>query len=151
MAEINFFVEQTRFALQNKTAVRNWLVNSARKEKKSIEKLNYIFCTDEYLLSINKTYLNHATLTDIITFSTEGLGDLLMSNSNKNKLNGEIYISIDRVKENAKIFNVKFTTELHRVMIHGLMHLCGYGDKSAVKKKQMRGKEDYYLAQYSSK
>ena len=151
MAEINFFVEQTRFALQNKTAVRNWLVNSARKEKKSIEKLNYIFCTDEYLLSINKTYLNHATLTDIITFPTEGLGDLLMSNSNKNKLNGEIYISIDRVKENAKIFNVKFTTELHRVMIHRLMHLYGYGDKSAVKKKQMRGKEDYYLAQYSSK
>jgi probable rRNA maturation factor len=148
LAEINFFVEQISFTLKQKKALREWLTNSAKQEKYSIETLNYIFCNDNYLLSINKTFLNHNTLTDIITFTTESNAIFPSETSNFLRLNGEIYISIERVKENAKIFASSFNDELMRVMIHGVLHLCGYGDKSSSESKKMRQKENYYLAKF---
>ena len=97
------------------------------------------FCSDDFLLEINQQFLDHDTLTDIVTFDyTEGT-----------ILNGEIYISTDRVGDNAKDFNVTFETELLRVIIHGLLHMCGYGDKTEEEKLQMRSKEDEYLALWS--
>ena len=102
-------------------------------------KLNYICCSDEYLLTINKQFLNHDTLTDIITF------DLSETDS---ELVGEIYISVDRVKENAAKFGVSYLNELHRVVFHGALHLCGYTDKTAADKQEMRRQEDICLAAY---
>jgi len=134
---INFFSEGITFILKNKLFVRSWMANCALAEKKKIATINYIFCSDNYLKKINKQYLNHNFFTDIITFPTE--------NTNKKIISGDIYISIDRVKENAIHFEVTSTDELHRVMIHGLLHLCGYGDASVAEKKRMRKKEDFYL------
>lgn len=107
-------------------------------EKKGLLSLNYVFCNDNYLLEINKKYLNHDYLTDIITFdlSDNGLTE------------GEIYISIERVKENAGSENCTFKEELLRVVFHGALHLCGYKDKTISEKKIMRSKENYYLARY---
>ncbi|PQJ09882.1 rRNA maturation RNase YbeY [Flavipsychrobacter stenotrophus] len=104
-------------------------------------KLNYICCNDEYLLTINKQFLNHDTLTDIITF------DLSETDA---ELVGEIYISVDRVKENAAKFGVSYLNELHRVIFHGALHLCGYTDKTAADKQEMRRQEDICLAAYLS-
>lgn len=104
-------------------------------------KLNYICCSDEYLLTINKQFLNHDTLTDIITF------DLSETDA---ELVGEIYISVDRVKENAAKFGVSYLNELHRVIFHGALHLCGYTDKTAADKQEMRRQEDICLAAYLS-
>ena len=97
--------------------------------------INYNFCSDKFLFKMNKKYLNHSFNTDIITFD---LGD--------GNMEGDIYISIDRVKENSNSLRVTFRDELSRVMIHGLLHLCGYKDKTKAQQKQMRGKEDYYLS-----
>lgn len=96
----------------------------------------YVFSDDEFLHKINKEYLRHNTYTDIITF------DL----SENDSLDGEIYISLDRVKENAQNFNVKFTDEIHRVMVHGILHLLGYNDKTPSQKRKMKAKEDFYLS-----
>jgi len=105
----------------------------------TLEKLSYIFCTDEYLLELNSKYLNHTTLTDVITFPLSEVDAPVIA---------EIYISIDRIKENAKKFNTQYQTELLRVMIHGALHLCGYGDKKASEKSKMREKENYYLEKF---
>jgi rRNA maturation RNase YbeY len=102
-------------------------------------KLNYICCSDEYLLTINKQFLDHDTLTDIITFDLS---------ETENELIGEIYISVDRVKENATKFGVSYLNELHRVIFHGALHLCGYTDKTAADKQEMRRQEDLCLAAY---
>lgn len=107
-------------------------------ETKNIE-INYIFCTDEYLLQINQDFLQHDTYTDIITF------DLSVK---QNVLNAEIYISIDRVSENAGKFNIPYTQELHRVIFHGVLHLCGFKDKNIQDKEKMRKMEDKCLASY---
>lgn len=107
----------------------------AHEEKKVIESVGYVFCNDEFLLALNKKFLSHKTLTDIITFDY----------SQKNKIVAEIYISIDRVKENAFLFKNSISEELNRVMIHGVLHCMGYGDKNEKDKKKMRSKEDYYL------
>ncbi len=104
-------------------------------------KLNYICCSDEYLLTINKQFLDHDTFTDIITF------DLSETDA---ELVGEIYISVDRVKENAAKFGVSYLNELHRVIFHGALHLCGYTDKTAADKQEMRRQEDICLAAYLS-
>ena len=102
--------------------------------------MGYVFCSDEFLLEINKQFLDHDTLTDIVTFDyTEG-----------KILNGEIYISTDRVADNAKDFNVDFDIELRRVIIHGLLHMCGYGDKTEDEKELMRAKEDEYLVLWNA-
>ncbi|MCB0460671.1 MAG: rRNA maturation RNase YbeY, partial [Flavobacteriaceae bacterium] len=98
--------------------------------------ISYIFCDDDYLLDINVKYLKHNTLTDIISFdyTDDGL------------ISGDVFVSIDRVKENAEKFNVSFQDELHRVMIHGILHFCGYKDKTKEEEQLMRSKEDYYLS-----
>lgn len=133
MAEIFFFTESINFTLKNKKHLRSWLIKCAANEKQNISELNYIFCSDNYLRKINKQFLNHDYFTDIITFPTSTPGD-------KN-ISGDIFISIDRVRDNAKSYGVRINEELHRVMVHGLLHLCGYGDKTAAEVKVMRGKE----------
>ncbi len=131
---ISFFSE-TDFSLKNESGVLAWLMASAKAENKTIGFLNVIFLDDDGLLAINKEYLKHDYYTDVITFDY-----------NENELvNGEVFISIDRIKENASELNISFNNELHRVIIHGLLHLFGYKDKSAEDKQLMRSKEDYYL------
>lgn len=133
---IRFFSEEIEFKIQNPKKVKAWLNQSANRERKEIIEINYIFCSDLYLLKLNQEYLNHNTLTDIITFDY----------SQGSKLSGEIYISIDRVMENSQKFDSGFVDELHRVIIHGVLHLCGYKDKTKSDKTLMRKKEDAYLS-----
>jgi probable rRNA maturation factor len=136
MPAITFFEEDTTYKLKNKKAVRHWITETIKAEGFKLKELNYIFCSDNYLLQINQQYLNHDTYTDIITFD----------NSETNKLiSGDIFISIDRIRENALKFNISEPDELHRVIIHGALHLLGYKDKTAVTKKKMTLKEDFYL------
>lgn len=139
---ISFFTQDIKFTLKNKTAVRAWLNTVAKKEGATIEELNYIFCSDDYLLELNKKHLNHNTLTDIITFDTAVTLSVV---EGPKSVSGDIFISIERVTENAEKFNVSLEHELHRVMVHGLLHLLGYKDKKPADKAQMTGKEDYYL------
>ncbi|MCO5284905.1 MAG: rRNA maturation RNase YbeY [Chitinophagaceae bacterium] len=106
------------------------------EEGAEVERVDYIFCVDAYLIELNRAYLNHNTFTDILTFTLSPVGEAITS---------EIYISVERVRENAGKYGVSFETELHRVMIHGLLHLCGYEDGTPKQKKHMRSKEDYYL------
>jgi rRNA maturation RNase YbeY len=136
MPSINFFEEDISFKLKNKTAVKQWIKTTIEAEGYKLKELNYIFCSDEYLLKINQQYLDHDTYTDIVTFD----------NSEKDRIiEGDIFISIDRIRENSVKFNSGEANELHRVIIHGALHLLGYQDKSAEKKKIMTGKEDQYL------
>ena len=123
------------FQLSQKNKIREWLSNIALKNKKEIVILNYIFCSDKELLSINKKHLNHDEYTDIITFDYNE-GKLIIS---------DIYISIPRVKENAKLYKQTFQDELCRVMVHGVLHLCGFKDKTEAEKKKMRKKEEEAL------
>jgi len=137
MPSINFFEEDIHFKLKDKTKVKTWVKATIEAEGYKLQELNYIFCSDEYLLSINRQYLDHDTYTDIITFD----------NSDKEKvIEGDIFISIDRIRENAAKFSTGETNELHRVVIHGALHLLGYQDKTAESKKLMTSKEDQYLS-----
>lgn len=113
-----------------------------KKEKKKLANLNYIFCSDEYLLAINRDFLQHDYYTDIVTFELNDPGT---------PISGEIYISIDRIRDNAKNLEESFTRELHRVIFHGALHLCGYRDKTQEEEKLMRKMEDKYLSSYFSK
>lgn len=133
---INFYSEEVNYELENAEAIVQWLLGVYHAEQKSVVALNYIFCSDIYLLHINKQYLLHDTLTDIITFSNARNGAAI---------EGDIFISIERVKENALEFGVSFEKELLRVLVHGSLHLLGYKDKTAVEKKVMTQKEDFYL------
>lgn len=129
---ISFFYE-TDFKLPySKKEYKHWVKQIVKSEKHTVGEINYIFCDDDYLHNINMSYLNHDTLTDIITFDY----------TEKNKISSDIYISIERVKENADDFIVDFHTELLRVMAHGILHLCGYKDKSSSETEQMRKKEN---------
>lgn len=123
------------FKLKNEKEISNWISKVVKLEKKEIGEINYIFSDDEYMLNKNIKYLNHDTLTDIITFDY----------SNGNNLTSDIIISVERVKENAGIFKTNFLEELNRVIIHGILHLCGYDDKTEKLKIKMRQKEDIYL------
>jgi len=116
--------------------VKLWITKVILNEKFKKGAINYIFCDDAYLLEKNIKYLKHNTLTDIISFDYS-LGKII---------SGDIFISVDRVKENATLFKTHFTDELHRVMVHGVLHYCGYKDKTPAEKKLMRSKEDYYLS-----
>ncbi|MBC8034600.1 MAG: rRNA maturation RNase YbeY [Chitinophagaceae bacterium] len=118
--------------LQQRTPLKQFLIDLFEKEKKSLKSLDYIFCNDEYLLEINQKYLSHDDYTDIITFDLSG-GD---------SAEGEIYISIDLVRENALRFQASFQQELLRVIFHGALHLCGYKDKTDAEKRVMRERED---------
>ena len=137
---INFFTEDIDFKPKNSRKLKQWVKESALAEGYKILELNYIFCSDEYLHQMNVEYLDHDTLTDIITFD---------NSETQGKIEGDIFISIDRVKENAQDFEVSFEYELSRVLIHGVMHLCGYKDKTDDEAKEMRGKENQYLGTLS--
>jgi probable rRNA maturation factor len=137
MPAIQFFEEDITYKLKNKTRLRQWINETITAEGYRLQELTYIFCSDAYLLQINQQYLDHDTYTDIITFdNSENKGDIV----------GDIFISIPRIRENAASFRVTETDELHRVIIHGALHLLGYKDKTAAAKKKMTEKEDYYLA-----
>jgi rRNA maturation RNase YbeY len=131
---INFCCQNISFSLKKKSAVKDWILSAIRKEKNKAGEISFIFCNDKFLLSLNKKFLKHNTLTDIITFQYPS-----------EQLSAEIFISIPRVKENSKTFKVGFENELHRVMIHGVLHLCGYKDKTPAHKKEMRKREEFYL------
>ena len=133
---INFNSLKEGFILSNPEYLRTWLKAVIESEKKKQGDIQFVFCDDDYLLTINRDYLNHDILTDIITFPTS---------NNTSVVSGEIYISVDRVTENANIENVIFVAELSRVMVHGVLHLMGYRDNQSDEKLQMRSKEDYYI------
>ena len=120
--------------LEEPNLIQQWIVNTIVEEKKSLAQISYIFCDDAYLLDINKKYLEHDDYTDIITFPY-----------GVDPIDSDIFISLERVDENAQTLGVDYLTELHRVMVHGVLHLCGYADKSKEEKVMMREKEDYYL------
>ena len=132
---IFFHRENVSIILDEKT-VSNWLSNSINSFNKETGDLNVVFCDDEYLLAINNKYLNHDFYTDIITFDY----------TNNNLISGDLYISIDRVKENAKLNNIDFLKEIYRVIIHGILHLCGYNDKSKAEKRIIKEKENHFLS-----
>ena len=132
---INFFSE-TDFELSNTIDVSNWIHKVINSYDKKLGEIVYVFCDDDYLHKLNMSFLNHDTLTDIITFD----------NSLGSMLHGEIYISIDRVKENAKDFDTPFLNELYRVVIHGILHLCGLKDKTEKEEKEMRIAEETALS-----
>lgn len=135
--KIYFFLEEINYHLENKRKIKEWIIKAAENEEYTIGNLNFIFTNDNILLQLNKEYLRHFSLTDIITFDlSEKAGEL----------SGDIFISIDRAKENARIFKVSLTEEVHRLLIHGLLHLAGYQDKSDEDKVQMRAKEEFYLS-----
>lgn len=135
---ISFFSEEIDFTLPAKTATRNWLVGLAAGYNRKISSLNYIFCSDDYLHQLNVSYLDHDTLTDIITFDyNDEVGP--------DRIAGELYISIDRIRDNAKDLNQSFERELARVMAHGVLHLCGLKDKTEADAKKMRQAEEQAL------
>lgn len=138
---INFYFQQTA-TLRSRRKLKSFLADLARKEKKQLGELSIVFCSDEYLLNINREHLAHDYYTDIITFD--------LSASREAGIAGELYISIDRVKDNSKQFGSTFTQELHRVIFHGLLHLCGYKDKKQSDIAMMRKKEAHYLKRYFS-
>jgi probable rRNA maturation factor len=137
MAAINFFCEGIVFNLKSKTIIRHWLQEAASREGFSIRTLNFIFTSDKVLLGVNRQYLHHDFLTDIITFDNSDF---------HGEIEGDIFISIPRVKDNATQFRSSFKKELARVLVHGLLHLIGYSDKTPRKKKEMSEKEDLYLS-----
>lgn len=129
------------FKLKNSKKLSEFIQLLAYSEEHEIGNLHYIFCSDDYLLNLNKQYLKHNTLTDIITFDY----------NEKDEVSGDIFISIERVKENARTFEQPFLKEMNRVIFHGVLHLCGYKDKKPTHKKVMRSKEDFYLNLWESR
>lgn len=136
---IYFHSEGTSYILRHKKLIREWIITVIDSENSKLGEINFIFCRDKYLHKINLTYLKQDTYTDTITFDY----------SEKGLLSGDIFISIERVKENAKKFNANFTDELHRVIIHSILHLLGYKDNTHAQKVIMRKKEDFCLSLFS--
>ena len=126
-------------SLANRTRLKRFIASLFKKEKAVLGELQYIFCSDEYLLEINRQFLHHDFYTDIITFDLSEKGQ---------PINAEIYISVDRVRENARQFGASLGRELHRVIFHGALHLCGYGDKTRQQQQEMRKMEEKYLIAY---
>ena len=137
---ITFFEEDVTYKLKHKTAIKQWLTQTVIAEGYKLKELTYIFCSDSYLLQMNQQYLDHDTYTDIITFD---------NSEEEGKITGDIFISIERIRENAQKFKVSEADELHRVIIHGALHLLGYQDKTAASKEKMTQKEDEYLSKRS--
>lgn len=135
-ATILFFKEDVRFALRGADDLRGWIRKAAKAEGHRVAEINYIFCTDKYLRKMNKQYLRHDYNTDIITFD---------NSPGPNVIGGDIFISIERVRANARDYETTFQDELHRVMIHGILHLCGYKDKTEKERTRMREREDWWL------
>jgi probable rRNA maturation factor len=136
---VHFYFEKVGLTLKERGKLKVFINRLIAKERKSLNNLNYIFCNDNALLKINQKYLDHNFYTDVITFD--------LSSSRKEIL-ADIYISVDRIRENAKILKLSLKEELHRVMLHGLLHLCGYNDKTEGERKLIRKKEDFYLNLY---
>ena len=137
MGKINFFTVDTRYKLNHKKLIKNWILDIFKSEQLlKIDNLNVIICSDDYLHEINQKYLQHDFLTDIITFKYSDID---------NFLEGELYISIDRVKENSRNLGIPVRNELFRVIAHGILHLCGYNDKRKQEKQKMRELENRYL------
>jgi rRNA maturation RNase YbeY len=136
---LNFFSEDVDFNLPHPLKTKKWLKSVSLSEGYELKELNYIFCSDNYLLEINKQYLDHDYYTDIITFD---------NSDEDNQLEGDIYVSLDRVKENASTFHVDFESELRRVLVHGLLHLAGYDDSDDEQKQLMREKENEHLTRF---
>ena len=136
---ISFNQADSKVALANRVALKSFIEKRVKKEGYSIETLTYVFCSDKYLLKMNKDFLSHNYYTDIISFDlSETPGNLI----------GEVYISVDRVKDNAKTQGTSLKEELHRVIFHGALHFCGYKDKKPTDTKKMRQMEDLWLAAY---
>ena len=133
---IEFFTEEVEFEVKNEEKVKTWLSEIISKYSFELESLNYIFCSDEYLHQMNVEYLEHDTLTDVITFDNSDFEGVI---------EGDVFISIDRIVDNAATFNITPEEELHRVMAHGLLHLLGFDDKTPEKKQLMRSKENECL------
>ena len=131
-----YYHSECDFQLKDDESITIWLKYAISKENKELGEINYIFCDDQYLLKKNQKYLQHDSLTDIITFDY----------TEENRLSADIFISIERIKENAITFAVPFETELRRVIIHGVLHLMGYKDKSEEDAQTMRSKENFYLS-----
>ena len=138
---INFFFQETTVYLTERHKLKSFIKKLFKREKKNLSALNYIFCTDKYLLDINRRFLKHDYYTDIITFN---LSD------HPQTIEGEVYISNDRVRDNAKKIHTSIKDELHRVIFHGALHLCGYNDKTTNGKKAMTSAENKYLKMYFS-
>ena len=146
MNKIHFFSEQTNFTIKNKTKIREWIAHIIRRggfktHPYKIGEINIIFSNDEYLLKLNEQYLGHDTFTDIITF------DFVEDNI----ISGDIFISVDRMKENAKLFHVAQSTEMHRLIVHGVLHLLGYKDDTPKNKKIMVTQEETALTWWNNR
>lgn len=136
--KVHFYFLETEFLLKERNRLKEFIITIFNKEKKKLESIGFIFTTDRNLYEMNKEFLSHDYLTDILTF------DL----SESDAISSEVYISVERVRENAITLNVSFTEELHRVIFHGVLHMCGYMDKTRLQKNKMREKENYYLSLY---
>ena len=137
---IYFSSENIKFDLRGKLKVNKWITDLIKAQNKKVGDISYLFCDDAYLIGVNRTYLDHDTYTDIITF------DYVEDDT----ISGDILISVERVKENAQLFNTTFDQELHRVIIHGVLHLLGQGDKTETEAAQMRKKEEAALALWNT-
>jgi rRNA maturation RNase YbeY len=137
MASINFYSQDIPFKIPKPLNTKRWIQQVIKLEEKKLDQLNYIFCSDQYLLHINKQYLNHNTFTDIITFD---------NSEDPEAIEADVFVSIDRVRDNALKLDNDFDEELHRVLVHGILHLSGHSDKSKRAKMLMRRKEDAYLS-----
>lgn len=139
MASVQFFSQSLSFQISSPRKTASWLKSVIAKEKHRLVQLNFIFCTDEELHAVNVEYLDHDTYTDIITFD---------NSERQRDVEGDIFISIERVRENAEKFKVDFEVELRRVLVHGVLHLVGFRDKTRADRATMRKKEDRYLSLY---
>ncbi len=135
---VSYYFENTDFKLKDKTRIRRWLKLVAESEIFTLGNISVIFCSDNYILDINNRYLQHDYFTDIITFDY----------TEKNKISGDLFISVDSVRENSIEYGTAFVDELHRVIVHGILHLIGYDDHTEEEVRVMRAKEDYYLSLY---
>jgi rRNA maturation RNase YbeY len=134
---IYFFLEEVRYNLKDKGKTRHWIIKAAENEDYTVGTLNIIFTNDNILLTLNTEYLRHSTLTDIITFDMS---------EKRGEIAGDIFISVDRAKENSKEYGVNLSNEVRRLIIHGVLHLMGYKDKTQAEKELMREKEEFYLS-----
>ena len=138
-SKVCFFFDRVKFSLSNRTGLKKFIEQVFHNEGRKLENLNFIFCTDRRLLKINKDYLDHDYYTDIITFELS---------EPRSAVIGEVYISIDRVRQNAQLLQQSYKSEIHRVIFHGVLHLCGYSDKNITQKLKMRKAEEKLLAAY---
>lgn len=142
--DIEYYIEDCQFELSNKYEITKWINETITYQEREIGDVSIIFCSDNYLLEVNKKYLNHDYYTDIITF------DYCEKELNNCPISGDLFISIDTVNRNAKEYKIEFEIELRRVIIHGILHLLGYKDKSETEAMEMRSQEDFYLNRFET-